>query len=69
MILRKVAIAVAFAATGALWVGYGERRDFRGTAFWGTRYIVFASATFLGLSSPERELGWIGKRVACVKET
>lgn len=63
MIVRVLAIVFAGCATWALWAGYGQLSFLRGTPFWDFRYVVFAAAGFLGLSSLEWVLGQIKKKI------
>jgi len=63
MIVRILSIAVAGAAVLALWFGYGQLKQFRGTPLWEYRYIIYAAAAFLGLSALEWALGWIKTKI------
>jgi hypothetical protein len=59
MIVRVVAIALTGLACAALWFGYMNLNIFRGTPMFDFRYVIFAVASFLGLSAFEWVAGWI----------
>ena len=63
MNVRVLAILVAVGAVWALWFGYGQLKEFRGTPFWDYRYIIYAAAAFLGLSVLEWALSWIKTKI------
>jgi len=63
MILRMIAILASLGAVWALWYGYDQLRQFRGTAFWDYRYLIFAVSAFLALSALEWVLGWIKSKI------
>ncbi len=60
---RVLTIVVAFGAAWAIWYCYGQLRVFRGTQFWDYRFVIFAIATFLGLSALEWAIGWIKSKI------
>ena len=59
MIIRGVSILLCGGACAALWFGYMNLNMLRGTVFFDFRYVVFAVASFLGLSAIEWALGWV----------
>jgi hypothetical protein len=68
MMIRILAIVVAFGAAWAIWYSYGQLRIFRGTPFWDYRYVIFASSTFLSLSALEWAVGWIKSKIEGEKD-
>ena len=63
MIVRGLAILLALGAAAALWFGYDNLRQLRGTPLFDFRYVVFAVAAFLGLSAIEWALGWVKGKI------
>lgn len=63
MIVRCLAILFALSAAAALWYGYDNLRQLRGTPLFDFRYIFFAVVAFLGLSAVEWALGWIKGKI------
>lgn len=59
MIVRGLTIIVAFVGLAALWFGFMNLQVFRGTPLFEFRFIIFAIASFLGLSALEWIVGWI----------
>lgn len=62
MMLRALSIVSGAAAAAGLWYGYMNLNLLRGTELFDFRYVVFAVASFLGLSAIEWLLGWIKAR-------